>query len=77
MNGVNWGDYKAKQGSCEIGEYLCAGGDGFLDERPALGEVVGHGCGGAELAYCLDRALADCFGYMSFSTHRYRHDEFA
>ena len=28
---------------------LCSSGDGLLDEDAALGEVVGHGCCGAEL----------------------------
>ena len=34
---------------------FCSCGDGFADEDLALGEVVGHGCCGAELADCLER----------------------
>lgn len=37
------------------GADLCACGDGFADEDLALGEVVVHGCCGAELADCLGR----------------------
>ena len=41
-------------GGGEGGKDLCACGDGFADEGLALGEIVGHGCCGAELADCLE-----------------------
>jgi hypothetical protein len=45
-----WADVVGGFGDEEGG---CIGGGGFLDEELALGEVVGEGGGGADLADCL------------------------